>query len=48
MGNPLSVIILQQQPSGAFAYQGNSPGDNIMATIGAIQALYRYVHAGRR
>jgi cytochrome c peroxidase len=48
MGNPLSVIILQQQPSGAFAYQGSSPGDNIMATIGAIQALYRYVPAGRR
>ena len=43
MGNPLSVIILQQQPSGAFAYQGSFPGDNIMATIGAVQALYRYV-----
>ncbi|HEY3288847.1 MAG TPA: prenyltransferase/squalene oxidase repeat-containing protein [Anaerolineae bacterium] len=46
-GNPLSVIIWQQQASGAFAYQSSYPSDNIMATIGAIQALYRFVPASK-
>lgn len=46
-GNPLSAIIWQQQSSGAFAYQSAYPDDNILATIGAIQALYRYVPAGK-
>jgi hypothetical protein len=41
------VIIVQQQPSGAFAYQGSFPSDNTMATIGAIQALYRFVPASK-
>ena len=41
-GNPLSAIIVLQQPSGALAYQSTYPADNTLATIGAIQALYRY------
>ncbi len=42
-GNPLSAVVWQQQVSGAFAYQGSFPGDNALATVGAIQALYRFV-----
>ncbi len=46
-GNPLSSIIVLQQASGAFAYQSAYPSDNALATIGAIQALYRYTPAHR-
>lgn len=46
-GNPLSAIIILQQPSGAFAYQATMPGDNTLATIGAIQALYRVTVSGK-
>jgi prenyltransferase beta subunit len=46
-GNPLSALITLQQPSGALSYQGSMPGDNVMATIGAIQALYRVNAAGK-
>lgn len=46
-GNPLSAIIVLQQPSGAFAYQATYPGDNAVATVGAIQALYRVTSSGK-
>jgi prenyltransferase beta subunit len=46
-GNPLSAIIVLQQPSGAFAYQSAVPGDNLLATVGAIQALYRVTSSGK-
>ena len=46
-GNPLSAIIVLQQPSGAFAYQTAGASDNMMATIGAIQALYRVTSSGK-
>ncbi|MCS7061489.1 MAG: terpene cyclase/mutase family protein [Anaerolineae bacterium] len=40
-GNPLSALIALQQPSGSIAYQASMPGDNTLATVGAIPALYR-------
>jgi hypothetical protein len=40
-GNPLGAIVTLQQASGSVAYQGTYPSDNAVATIGAIQALYR-------
>ncbi len=40
-GNPLSALITLQQSSGSIAYQGSMPGDNALATIGAIPALFR-------
>lgn len=46
-GNPLSAIIRLQQPSGAIAYQSALASDNTLATIGAIQALYRVTSAGK-
>lgn len=46
-GNPLSSIIVLQQSSGAFSYQASFPGDNALATIGAIQALYRVTSSGK-
>jgi prenyltransferase beta subunit len=46
-GNPLSSIIVLQQSSGAFSYQASFPGDNAIATIGAIQALYRVTSSGK-
>ncbi|MCL5275057.1 MAG: hypothetical protein M1434_10000 [Chloroflexi bacterium] len=47
-GNPLSAIIILQQASGAYAYQGSFPADNTLATIGAIQALYRFTPAHQK
>ena len=46
-GNPLSAIINLQQPSGAIAYQSAFASDNLLATIGAVQALYRVTSAGK-
>jgi prenyltransferase beta subunit len=46
-GNPLSAIVVLQQPSGAFAYQSAGASDNNMATIGAIQALYRVTFSAK-
>lgn len=40
-GNPLSALIALQQPSGSIAYQASFPGDNAVATMGAIRALFR-------
>jgi hypothetical protein len=40
-GNPLSALIVLQQPSGAIAYQGATPDENVLGTAGAIPALYR-------
>ena len=40
-GNPLGALVALQQPSGSIAYQSIFPGDNAVATIGAIPALYR-------
>lgn len=40
-GNPLSALIALQQPSGSIAYQASMAGDNALATIGAIPALFR-------
>jgi hypothetical protein len=40
-GNPLSALIVLQQPSGAIAYQGATPDENILGTAGAVPALYR-------
>jgi Prenyltransferase and squalene oxidase repeat len=46
-GNPLSAIIVLQQRSGAFTYQSAYAGDNVLATVGAIQALYRITTNGK-
>ena len=46
-GNPLSSIIVLQQSGGAFSYQASFPSDNTLATIGAIQALYRVTSSGK-
>lgn len=40
-GNPLSALIALQQPSGSITYQASMGGDNMLATIQAIPALYR-------
>jgi prenyltransferase beta subunit len=40
-GNPLSALVSLQQASGALAYQAIMPGDNLVATVGAIPALLR-------
>ena len=46
-GNPLGALVTLQQPSGAVAYQGAFASDNILATVGAAQALYRVTAAGK-
>jgi hypothetical protein len=46
-GNPLGALITLQQPSGAVSYQSAFASDNVIATIGAIQALYRVTSAGK-
>jgi hypothetical protein len=46
-GNPLGAVIGLQQPSGAIAYQSAFASDNVLATIGAVQALYRVTSAGK-
>jgi prenyltransferase beta subunit len=40
-GNPLSALLVLQQPSGAIAYQAAMPDENVLGTAGAIPALYR-------
>ncbi len=40
-GNPLSALVVLARPSGAIAYQGAMPDDNILASAGAIPALNR-------
>lgn len=40
-GNPLSFLIGLQQPSGAIAYQGSMPDENVLASAQAIPALNR-------
>ncbi len=39
-GNPLSALIKLQQPSGSITYQASMGGDNALATIAAIPALF--------
>ena len=46
-GNPLSALITLQNPSGSLSDQAVFPGDNILATLGAIPALYRVSYAGK-
>jgi hypothetical protein len=46
-GNPLGALVILQQPSGSIAYQSAFASDNILATIGAIQALYRVTSTGK-
>jgi len=38
-GNPGDVLASLQQPSGAFAYSADVPGDNFLATVQTIPAL---------
>lgn len=38
-GDPQAALLALQQPSGAFAFNAATPGDNILATIQAIPAL---------
>jgi hypothetical protein len=38
-GNPLSALLGLQQPSGALAFNVETPGDNLLATVQAIPAL---------
>ena len=40
-GDPISALIALQQPSGSIAYQASCPGDNAVASMGPIPALYR-------
>lgn len=40
-GNPLSALLVLQQPSGAIAYQAAMPDENVLGTAGAVPALYR-------
>jgi hypothetical protein len=40
-GNPLSALINMQQPSGALSYQLSLADENILATAGAVPALFR-------
>jgi hypothetical protein len=38
-GNPTAALMALQQPSGALAYNADTPGDNALATLQAIPAL---------
>jgi len=38
-GNPVASLLALQQPSGALAFNGDTPGDNALATLQAIPAL---------
>ena len=38
-GNPVESLLALQQPSGALAFNGDTPGDNALATLQAIPAL---------
>jgi hypothetical protein len=38
-GNPLATLLALQQPSGALAFNADTPGDNTLATLQAIPAL---------
>jgi len=38
-GDPLAALIALQQPNGALAFNADTPGDNLLATIQAIPAL---------
>jgi len=38
-GNPVASLLSLQQPSGALAFNGDTPGDNALATLQAIPAL---------
>jgi hypothetical protein len=40
-GNPLSALLMLQQPSGAISYQAAMPDENVLGTAGAVPALYR-------
>jgi squalene cyclase len=46
-GNPLSALVNLQQPSGAIAYQSAGASDNMLATVGATQALYRVTFSAK-
>ncbi len=46
-GNPLSALVALQQPTGALAYQAAMPGDNLVATVGSIPALFRKTLGGQ-
>lgn len=38
-GDPISALLALQQPSGALAFNADTPGDNALATIQAIPAM---------
>ncbi len=38
-GNPMGALLGLQQPSGALAFNAETPGDNLLATVQAIPAL---------
>jgi hypothetical protein len=40
-GNPLSALVKLQQPSGALSYQLSLADENVLATAGAVPALFR-------
>ncbi len=46
-GNPLSALLSLQNASGALSYQTAFPSDNIVATAGAIPAMFRVSLIGK-